>query len=342
MSLFLKILGGLTLTVILLVGAFLFFIWWKLRGIAKGLGADFPTPATIDLTLEADPKWLKKDKARSELAALAACGYVRGPAYTVDGMPGISLVALDHPATGTFGCYYDHSAIGNWTDLCANFADGLELSVTTAPNGQQLDTRPGTKKVFLPGKTATELHAVVAEHLAGRALKPVAPEAFKAEFCATYARDMAWRNGKDGTSEEEFLRIAADHKTLTPEQLKEAFKETKLKELGRWDHEILESFAKATTLSVAEWKLYENNMIIFRDSFHPAAFLAYLTNIVTLKDGEEARYQQALEGGLSLSGLLARIAADTGHEFVKLGEVEQPRKTEIYGVKIPDDEIPGE
>jgi len=343
MDIFLKIIGGLTVAVILLVGSFLLLVWWKFRSIAKGLTNSFPTPATIDLTLETDPKWLRKEGVPASLAALEACGYNRGPAYTVDGMPGISLISLHHPATGVFGCHYDHPAVGNWTDLCAYCADGPEISVTSAPNGGQLDTRPGTDKIFLPGAAIPELHARLTERLAGRPVRLITLENFKAEFCASYARDMTWRNGKDGTSEEEFLRIAADHgKTLTDEQLKAAFKETKLKELERWNGEILADFEKSTTLSVAEWKKYENCMVIFRDSLHPAAYLEYLTSIVTLKEGETERYQQALDGGLSLTGLLARIAADTGHEFIKLGEVAQPRKTEIYGVKIPEDEIPGE
>jgi len=149
---------------------------------------------------------------------------------------------------------------------------------------------------------------------------------------------MAWRNEKEGTSEAEFLRVAANqNKEFTGDQLKEAFKETKLQELKRWSDESLEAFEKSTTLSVAEWKLYEDQMIIFRDSFHPTAYLDYLTNIVLLDDEAQAKYRQALDGGLSLQGLLKRIAADTGYEFIKLGEVELPRKVTIHGVKIPPD-----
>ncbi len=335
MDLFLKIIGGLTLTVILLVGGFLFFVWWKLRGIAKGLAASTSTPSTVDLTLEADPKWIKKENVRRDFAALETDGYVRGAAYTVDGMPGVSLVALHHPVTGVHGCYYDHTVAGNWADLCANFADGLELTVSNAPHGSEMDTRPGTEKIFLPGRPVTELHPRIAGRLAGRALKPVDLQNFKAEFVAAYARDMAWRNGKDGTSEEEFLRVAANHgKTLTDEQLKEAFKETKLQELRNWSEEALADFEKSTTLSVAEWKQFEDRMIILRESFHAHAYLDYLTDTVTLEDEAVEKYRQALDGGISLSGLLKRITADTGHEFAKIGEVSHPRQLEIYGVKL--------
>jgi hypothetical protein len=335
MDLFLKIIGGLALTAFLLIGGFLFFLWWKLRGIAKGLAASTTPPSTVDLTLEADPKWIKKENVRRDFAALEADGYVRGAAYTVDGMPGVSLVALHHPVTGVYGCYYDHTVAGNWADLCANFCDGLELTVSNAPQGSEMDTRPDTEKVFLPGRPVSEIHQRLAERLTARALKPVAPENFKAEFVAAYARDMAWRNAKDGTSEEEFRRVAANHgKDLTDEQLKEAFKETKLQELRNWSEEALAGFAKSTTLSVAEWKQYEDQMIILRESFHAHAYLDYLTDTVTLEDETVEKYRQALDGGISLAGLLKRIAADTGHEFIKIGEVSTPRQVEIYGVKL--------
>ena len=82
MDLLLKILGGITLSIILVVGTFLAFFWWKLRGIAKGVGASLPPPATVDLTPETDPRWLETDDAKRDLAELAACGYVRGAAFT--------------------------------------------------------------------------------------------------------------------------------------------------------------------------------------------------------------------------------------------------------------------
>jgi hypothetical protein len=84
----------------------------------------------------------------------------------------------------------------------------------------------------------------------------------------------------------------------------------------------------------AEWMLHERQ-IIFDDSFHPRAYLEYLTHLVTLNEECEARYRQTLDTGLSLQGLLPRIAADTGYEFSRHSEVGQPRKTEIYGVKFP-------
>jgi hypothetical protein len=338
MDIFLKILGGLALVVGLLIAAAILWFRWQVRRFAKGLG-ESAAPSTIDLTVDADPAWLKTPKAQEDLAALEACGFTRGPSYTVDGMPGVSLVALHHPAASAFGAYCNHPTAGSWTDLCANFVDGVELSVSNAPMGSELDTRPDTKKIFLPGKPVRELHAKLMEQLAGRAVKDVPLTSFKAEFVNAYAKDMAWRSSKEGTSEAEFLRIAANHKkTFTEEQLKEAFKETKRQEIQNWSDEAIEVFEKTTKLSVSEWKKFEGQMIILRPSFHPHAYLEYLGYSVTLEDEREDQYRQALDGGLSLEGLLARVAKDTGCEFVPLGEVEQPIKVQVYGVKTPPDE----
>jgi hypothetical protein len=342
MDIFLKLLGGIALTIVLLIAGFILWFRWKMRTIAKGLAGGVLPPSTIDLTPDPDPTWSKKSNVQRDLAALESCGFTRGPAYTVDGMPGVSLIALHHAATGAHGCCYDHAVAGNWTDLCVNFTDGIELTVSNAPQGSELDTRPGTEKVFLPGKTVTELHSVLTERLAGRAVKGVGLVDFKAEFIAAYARDVAWRGSKEGTSEAEFLRIAANHKkSFTDEQLKEAFKETKLEELRHWADEAIEAFEKSTALSVAEWKRFENEMIIFRPSFHPHAYLEYLTDTISLEEEAATKYRQALDAGLTLEELLARVAADTGHEFVRLGEVEQPKKVQIYGVKTPPDNEAG-
>lgn len=333
MSLFLKIVGGLALAFVFAIGLFLFYIWRKLRGIAKEMRSGSPTPSTISLKPEPTAEWVNTDQARRDIAALEGLGYVRGLAYTVEGMPGVSVLGFSHP-NGTFACYYEHPQVDGWIDLCARFADGFELTATSAPTGGQLDNCPGTEKIRLPRKPAAELHARFQERIAGQALRHCQPEDFVAEFCGAYARYMAWRNGKEGTSEEEFRRIATDNgKTFTEEQLKMAFMVTKRKEINQWSEEIIEAFSKQTTLPVSEWKKHEGRMIIFRESFHPTAYLSYLAETASLPCSADS-YEAELDRGLGLRDLLAKISADTGQKFVRLGEVDQPKKTEIYAVEL--------
>lgn len=332
MGLFLKVLGAVALAVILLIAGFIFLFWWKLRAIAKGLAS--ATPSTLSLTPETDPAWQKKGAVRRDLAALEACGYVVGTPYTIEGMPGVSLVALHHPATGIYGSYYDHVAVGNFTDLCADFADGLELTIGSAPQGQQLDTRPNTEKIFKPGASAAELHAAIAARVAGHALKEVPAEKFVDHFVATYAKDMAWRNGKGGLSQEEFNRIAADHgKSLTSDQLKEAFRQSKLQEIQRLSGEALTEFQKVTTLSVSEWKRYEEHMVVLSDDFHPPAYLDYLEDTLSFEGEVREKCAAAMSDQTTASELLALVTANGGGEWVRLGEVELPMKLAIYGAK---------
>ncbi len=332
MDLLLKIVGGIAL--VIGAGVLLVILWfvWKFRGMLKYLGKNFPTPSTVTLVEDGAAAWTRKARATAELAELAGLGWVRGPAWTITEMPGVGVVALHHPGTGVHGCYYDHSVAGNWVDFCADLADGTELTVGNPPQGSELESRPGTRKVMLPGTAIPEVHARLLEEIAGQALKPYRPEDFKADFEGAYARDMAWRNAKGGTSEEEFLRIARNQKQdFTDEQLRDAFRETKKQEIERWSEETLETFAKTTTLPVAEWTKYEDRMFILRDGFHAHGFLHYLNDLLELEEAELARYGEALDGGVSLPGLLNRIAADTGHTFTKIGEVATPQPTAIYG-----------
>jgi hypothetical protein len=336
MDLFLKIVGGVVLVVGSLVVLGGLFFFWRIRVALKAIKGAIPTPSTISLTEDQDPAWTRSDAVAQALGALAALGHVRGPAYTVPEMPGVCVLSLHHPASGTYGCYYHHPTAGHWVDLVATLADGTELTVGNPPMGSEMDTRPGTRKLMLPKRSVTEAHATFLEQLAGAAVKPSRPEDFVADFQAAYAKDMAWRNAKGGTSEEEFLRVAENHgQKLTADELKEAFKQAKRQEIERWSEEIIEAFGRTTTLSVAEWKKYDDRMFILREDFHAHAFLDYLCCQIDLGNENVVRYMAALDGGVSLAGLLARIAADTGHTFTKLGEVTEPQPTAIYGILLP-------
>jgi hypothetical protein len=334
MDLFLKIVGVLALVVAVGVVGFGLFLWWGWRQMVRNIA---PTPSTIDLLPDAEAKWLKTEAVQHDLAACEALGYACGPAYTVEGIAGVGLVGLTHPESGASVVLYTHPVAGNWADLCLYFTDGFELTVTSAPMGEQMDSRPNTEKIYRKGAPLAELHALLVERGAGRGeVDRFTPENFRERYIADYARTMAWRNAKDGTSEEEFMRVAAGHKRdLTPEQLREAFMETKLGELRTRSEEALETFEKSTTLSVAEWKKYEHLMIVYRANLHPEAYLNYLRMHVDVPEAEVARYRDALGGGLSLKGLMERMAADTRYGFVRLGEVKEPAPFEIYGLTLP-------
>jgi hypothetical protein len=338
MDLFLKIVGGFALCVIAMLGAAFLYLRWKIRSGLKDLGNIVPTPASIHLTPVPQPAWLEAESVARDLQEFVALGFTKGEVYSIDEIPGVEILALHHEKTGSFGCYYQHPVVGYFVDLCANLSDGLELTVGNAPQGAEMETRPDTLKIFHPGASIGEVFARFTSELAGKTVIPSDPLAFKAEFESAYLRDMAWRESKGGTSEEEFARVASKQdQPVSDEVLRAAFRATKCQEIRTWGAEALEAFRKSTNLSVAQWTEFEDRMCIFRDGFHPQAYLDYLNDFLFLDEEETSIHESSLEGGISLQALLNRITAKSGHKFTKLGELQTPHPTVIYGITLAPD-----
>ena len=327
--------GALALLVLLGVGAIVGYLWWHWRKLKKSLAAELP-PLSIDLVADRDPGWTTEVPFKDVLLDLQALGFTPIGPYEVVGIAGVRLMGFCHTPSGFFACCYNHPVVGCFVDLCANLAGGLELTVTNAPTGGEIETRPGTEKIFLGGQPLAELYATLQTKIAGRPVRPCAVERFREEFIASYARDMAWRTSNLGVSEAEFRRVGAhDQRTYTEEQLTAAFAEAKLQELRQWSAEAAKVFAETTDLSVARWREFEHSLLIFRDDLHPAAYLAYLGETLALPDATCAKLRTQLAADTSLRGLLDKAAAAGGHTFVRLGTVDRPLLCEVFGVKPP-------
>lgn len=333
MDTFLKIMGIGALALIGGLAVLVIVVWMFWRKIKKALRGGLP-PSSIELQMDPNPDWLDKPEVRAQSDALEAAGFARGHAYTIEKMPDVKLLSFCHPATHAFACVYDHGVAGVWTDVCANVADGREFTVSNAPMGSELETRPETVKTYRKDAPAGELVAMLHQQLQGLAAVRVGLENFAAEFAAAYGRDMAWRNTR-GISESEVRKIAENHfdGKLTEEQLQEAFIQAKSDEIGNWAAEGIESFCKTSSLSVAEWRRYENDTFIFSGRFHPAGFLHYLAGEAGVCPDRLLRHATGVDGGSTLRDVLGRIAAETGAEFVKLGDITEPIAAEVYAIK---------
>jgi hypothetical protein len=330
MDLLLRLLGLLALLSIGSLAVFILFLRYKWKAMAQ---AAQPTPSAITLALAPEADWIADKAANSVRAELAALGYDAGPAYDVPELPSVRVRAFCQPALHVLGAYYDHDTAGRWLDLCVTLADGTELTVSNAPDGGFMDVRPGTEKIYLKGYRPAELHERLLQRLAGGAGAPVRLADFEKEFQAAYAREMAWRNQRQGVTPEEFQRIATrDGQALNEDQLKEAYKLTKLGEIKIWSEEALTAFEQTTRLSVAEWKKYEDRMFVHRDDLHAEAYLDYVRETLEIDEKKAEAYRESLAAGLSLRGLLKRIAEDDAVELAELGAVEQPGRFEIIGI----------
>lgn len=333
MDLFLKIVGLVSLLLFggLLVAGVIIWRFW--RKFVRAAGSGLP-PSTIQLIVDPAPTWLGHADVRREAAGLEAAGFVRGEAFSIQEMPEVKLLSFCHPQTYAFGCVYQHTQAGVWTDVCANGTDGREFTVTNAPMGSEIDAPPYAVKVFRKGAKSGELIPVLYDQLQGQTAVRIGPDDFAREFTAAYARGTAWRNTR-GISEEEVRRIADNHFSgkLTEEQLKDAFVQTKADEIERWAQDAIESFSQVTSLPVAEWRRYENDLFLFGDKLHPAGFLRYLAGEMGLCPDRLHRCEELAAGGSPLRDVLAVVATDTGAEFVKLGEVTAPIAAEIHAIK---------
>ncbi len=333
MDLVLRIVGFVALLLLLGLAALVAFLWWHWRKIRKIAGSGLP-PASIDLIADTEAGWIDRRPCEAAVREFERHGFVRSGPFEIVGLPGVRLLGFSHPGERLRACCYQHPAAGCFVDLVATLADGLEITVTNASTGSEMDTRPGTEKLYLAGRAVPELLDALRAKIAGRALRPTAPGSFKEDFIEAYARDMAWRTGRLGVSEAEFRRVSAnEERTYTEEQIRAAFRETKRQELHQWAEGVAETFAETTELSVAVWKKFEDALVVFRPDFHPPAYLDYLGQIVDLPESDRAALEAEVEGGMALEQLLARVSGATGHRFVRLGEVERPLRCEVFGLE---------
>jgi hypothetical protein len=341
MDLFIKIIGYAALTAFLLVVLLCAFIGWKWRALKaalKGTG----TPLRIKLLPDPKPTWFGDKVARQADADYQRLGYTLAGHYIVEEIPGVQLAAYCHEQLGIHAAYYNHSLVGRWSDLCIDFVGGPELTVGNAPQGGQLDRRPGTEKHFLKSEPLDALHTLIASRIATGPTIRGTTENFVAAFEAAYARDMDWRTARNGISAEEFQRIAETTKHgLEPERWPEAFNESKLREFHLWAPAALIEFEKVTTLSVAEWKKFEGNMLIYRDDFHAPSYVSYLGDCFGLESEATAKHRESVVHGLSLRGCLARMAEEAKVTWRDLGQVDRPQMLTIIGYERAEETSAG-
>jgi len=174
-------------------------------------------------------------------------------------MPLINLVGLVHKDEPLAAVVYRDCSSRVWADICVKQADGKLVTVSNAPEGDQLDTRPG-KKIIIDSKLGiNELFDRVKQEWNGDAGVDIPLGEFAQWMEKEYAEDMDWRNSKGGyPTWEEFLRTAEGEGQdceLSDEQLKEAYFET-VYSLGvlRLSNECFDKFQQETEMSVQDWE----------------------------------------------------------------------------------------
>lgn len=105
MDLLLKLLGGITLLVITVLGGGILYLRWKFGSAIKLLGKNIPQPATVSLIPNESPDWIRSPKVAADIKELVALGFTSGVVYSIPEMPGVEVLSLRNTSLGVDACY---------------------------------------------------------------------------------------------------------------------------------------------------------------------------------------------------------------------------------------------
>ena len=212
MDFFFKTLGLVFLVILLIVLLAVWFFIRKWRKFKKKLQSmDSQTPGRIHLNEDLEPEWLENDEVKPVIGRLLRSGFTKGKAYSIQEMPMVRLTGLFHPKLGICAVVYAHDQAGHWVDLGIQYQDGQDLTISNAPMGQEMDHRPECTKIFLPGASLDELVAALNKNILKKPKVMVDDLNFRQTFEEAYVKDMEWRAGRGGVTEEEVTTGGRQH-----------------------------------------------------------------------------------------------------------------------------------
>jgi len=154
------------------------------------------------------PTWAHRRSLSRYTHDLEGRGFVRLGTYRADPIRGIVLTAFAHVPEALCAVVYTHPLVGTFIDFVSKNLTGRSFTVSSARAGKELDQPEGHEKVFDPGMPVARMIETVLQR------RPPAPylawsaENFAREFEGAYAREMDWRAGRGGVTQDEVRRTA--------------------------------------------------------------------------------------------------------------------------------------
>lgn len=331
MLLFLQIVGGIVVGIIALI--VLVYAYFRIR---YGKYIDYlendTEPLQIHLNEDFSPEWRDKGNAARHIAELKSCGFEMGKAYSVVEMDGVKVQSLFKPPfTATV---WIHPMVDAWVDMSFVARDlELEIDVTTAPLGETINYRPEVKKIYRQDGRVAELLEIARTEAGDIPGKLINDSNFREFAEDSYRKDMSWRCKQGGLSYEEFVATAeAGSKKYNESQIKEAFIETKVRELHRW-HEAAMQRVQELDKSFME-SVYEDGKEIFvvpRDG-NVEAYIRYIGDFGIIGEEQAESLVEAFSGQTDLQMVVRRIFEGISADLrpKKLRDIDFPIVGELY------------
>jgi len=331
----LQFIGGIVVFVLIVIlMGYLFFRIKFGKFLHSGIESE---PMILHLTEDLAPSWLEKPEVKNTVAALEGLGFEKGVTYTIYEKPEYLLLSFFKSGTVAAVVYW-HDIAGCWIDLVADEEEGLEYTVSNAPYGSEMKSRPECRKYYLkgesPGALVSKLEGVL-ESL-GKQLKPISTDTFRDAFEGAYKKDMAWKHRNGGLSYEEFLSsVDKDSSFKVKDKHKEeAFIEMKQRELDNWREAALEEYRKSEGIKQEDFYELDSTLLVVPFTTDARAFLRYLNDWEFVSDSNLEPYSERFKGDGDIYNVFETInsclSPDLRAEY--LTNVDFPLDQKIYKI----------
>lgn len=205
MEVFLQILGGVVVSIVLIV--ILIYFYFQIK-FGKYLHVDpnaNQTPLHIHLNEDFSPDWLNRPDVKKVSGELKELEFTAGKSYFIYEMDGYLLqVFFKSPVVAVM---YWHDVAGCWVDMVFDQIDGIEYTFSNAPMGGGMAERPECIKVFNVKARVSDLYNEINEIIttSDHDFVEVNEDNIRCYFEAAFKKDIAWKNRNGGISYEEFI-----------------------------------------------------------------------------------------------------------------------------------------
>lgn len=335
METFLKVIGGLALTLIVVAGlvalAVVIFIKLavgKMKKLAKAMGGPI-APVEVELAvLDGTPA-----PGVERLAAeLERHGFSRIGAFGALGIPDYELIALTNEREDLYAAAATHPMLGPHVDLFQSAPDGRSLTVTNSKEMTPPAPIPGRTVVRRTGATVeTLLNEWKVARLTG-GVNPAPPEGFKEGFEREYRRVMEYqyREGNlkdvDVDAISRLVGMQADPKTA-------AFLEDTRRPEPDKEETLKAAFLASGRVSAVEWEEMRNWTIFVHDGMTDEEIMDRLFELGE-NEVEEQFFAEEGEAGDGTEGRLrfreARQRMGLEEQVKLVGSLNEPEPFDVY------------
>lgn len=312
---------------------------WKGRYLHKIRASLQGSPSEVTLVKDAKPMWIRHPRAQSAIRILEHLGFEKGDCYRVSELSGVRLMGLCCPTDHILAVLHRHDGMGVFVELSVFFPTGEEITVTDAPHGEGMETRPGVTRIYMKKVRVQDLVLEIRKRVMHRIGVSVSNERFAEIYEAAYRKEMEWRNARGGVSEKEVSQVVASVVAVpSAGEVQVVMEDSKLSEILRWESDVLNYLRHSEDLSVGQWTTYEASMLLFSESFHPKAYVHYLAGKLGIGEWLIPYYLE-LTGKMPLSEVLRSVVADQRGHMELLAHIEAPIQAQIFGIKRPGEGV---